>query len=47
MGANTLSWLEGAERSTAWQKYLDEWAPLDDPSRLADDREPDDPGATT
>lgn len=38
-GADKLRWLQGPERDAAWRKYLDEWGPHDDASRLADDRD--------
>lgn len=40
-GPDRLRWLEGTERIAAWQKYLDEWGPHDEASRLADIRAPD------
>jgi hypothetical protein len=38
-GPDKLRWLQGSERDAAWRRYLDEWGPHDDASRLADNRD--------
>ena len=39
-GADKLRWLQGSERDAAWRRYVDEWGPHDDSSRLDNRDEP-------